>query len=605
MIAYFRLRAQRATRSCALLLVLIAAIGAIPTPAFAGGLYLMPRGVRGSARGGATVAGSRTPHALWYNPAGLLASERQLLIDVTTPIFRSSFTRLLDNGNLEPKVASTSVLPIPTLAYSDDFGLPDWGFGVGLIVPPGSGASWPEEVNGRPAPQRYSILNSEGSFIASLALGAAYRPIDDLVFGIALYLTSAQVGGAVAFSACEYVTCTQPEAIEWQGKTKFLLGPVLTGTAVFGASYKIDMVTIGASVQLKTKMSGDASIDLALPDSAIFDDIHPQNADGGDDLKAGMEMVMPTVLRLGVEVQPIEPLQVELAASLERWSAQDEISIKPRNVVARDVPGIGDITAEPVAFALNMRDTWSIGLGGTYDLTRLTPRKRSASLHFGAMYESGAFSDAYMSPTSLDTQKMLLGLGATIAVSRNVFIDAVYGHIFMKNRDIKDSKVLLPAAIKPVPTDDDPSVYEVGDRPAIGNGKYTMETDFLGVALRWTLDPYKRAPKRQFKFEPAEKLEAEIAEEALEPTPEAPSEKPDPRLHDPVITPIGGEESESTPPAGGSEEADEQKPEGEKVTPEQKPEDTKAPPEQKPEDAKPAPEQKPATEASPPKGATD
>ena len=43
-----------------------------------------------------------------------------------------------------------------------------WGFGVGIIVPPAFALNWPSEVNGQPAPQRYSILNANGSAIGSL-----------------------------------------------------------------------------------------------------------------------------------------------------------------------------------------------------------------------------------------------------------------------------------------------------------------------------------------------------------------------------------------------------------------------------------------------------
>jgi long-chain fatty acid transport protein len=454
----------------------------------------MPRGTQPSARAGASVAGSDNPHALWYNPAGLLASERQLLVDAVTPIFRAEFTRVLDNGIVEPTVESLSAIPIPTIAYSDDFGLEHWGFGIGLIVPPGGGAEWPEEVDGRPAPQRYSILDSGGSAIASLALGAAYEPIDRLVIGAAVYLTAAQVGGTVAFSACDYVVCSQPEAVEWQGRTRFLLGPLFTATAVFGVTYALpEMVKFGASLQLPTKLAGDAALDLELPDSRIFDGITAENAQGGDDLKAGMEMLLPLVVRLGVEVQPLEPLKVELAGTWENWSAQEKIEIRPRNIIARGVPGIGDIAAEPVELALNMRDTWAVSLGGSYDFSRMTPRQRAFVMHAGAMYETGAFADAYLSPTTLDTQKILLGLGASVGLGRGVYLDASYGHIFMQNRDIRNSKVLLPAAIKPVPVDDDPGNYEVGDRPAIGNGVYEMEADYFGLAVRWMLDPHWRA----------------------------------------------------------------------------------------------------------------
>ncbi|HEY6881200.1 MAG TPA: hypothetical protein VI299_24410, partial [Polyangiales bacterium] len=206
--AFRPLRRQRGT----LFLLLAALSWSVPHSVRAGGLYLQPFGTEPASRGGARVAGISSPHALWYNPAGLAYSKRQALVDIGLPLARASFTRFNPDGTSSPTAnAAPAVLPIPTLAYSDDFGLERWGFGIGLIIPPAYSLQWPSSVDGQPAPQRYSILNTDGSAIGSLALGAAYRPLDRLALGAALYLTAGQVGGEVAVSACDYAFCSQPE----------------------------------------------------------------------------------------------------------------------------------------------------------------------------------------------------------------------------------------------------------------------------------------------------------------------------------------------------------------------------------------------------------
>src|SRR5690606_12258079 len=130
---------------------------------------------------------------------------------------------------------------------------------------------------------RYSALPGETSFYATLALGAAYSPVDRLSLGAALYVNIAQVGGTVAISACDYALCLQPEAPEWEGRTSFRLGPMVTANAVFGATYAFDYVKLGTSVQLRTKVEGEGAFDVSLPDQAIFDDVTIEDADGGDD----------------------------------------------------------------------------------------------------------------------------------------------------------------------------------------------------------------------------------------------------------------------------------------------------------------------------------
>jgi len=61
----------------------------------------------------------------------------------------------------------------------------------------------------------------------------------------------------------------------------------------------------------------------------------------------------------------------------------------------------------------------------------------------------------------------------------------------MKNETVRNSKVLLPSLGKPEPVDDDPDTYVTGDQPSIGNGRYVMEADYVGLGVRWKLDPLK------------------------------------------------------------------------------------------------------------------
>jgi long-chain fatty acid transport protein len=479
-----------------LLLVSLLSVWVLPRSASAGGLYLMPRGVEAAARGGARVAGADDPQALWYNPAGLLSSGRQLLIDTLLPIVRTDFTRVLDSGEVEPTVKSNSYIPIPTIAYSDNFGLKRWGFGAGLLIPTAYGGPWPTTVNGQPAPTRYSALTdgSSTSYMASLALGAAYSPIDRLSIGMAVYLTVAQVSGDVAISACDYAVCLEPEAPEWEGRARFVLGPLVTGTAVLGTTYAFDKVKLGGSFQFKTRIGGDAKFDVSLPDQAVFDDVVIENKDGSKDLKAHLQSSLPMIARAGVEVQPIQPLKVELAMNWENWSDQSSVTVQPKNVILRNVPGVGDAAADPVTLARHAHDTWALNLGGIYDLAPHLRSHRGLTASMGFMYESSSVQPRDLSVSSMDTRKYLIGFGVGVAVTRKVFIDVTYGHIFMQDYNVTNSRVLLPAATKPLPVDNDPNRFAAGDRPAIGNGKYNMEADFVGVGVRWKLDPWRSEP---------------------------------------------------------------------------------------------------------------
>ncbi|MFM2419506.1 MAG: hypothetical protein RL385_4229, partial [Pseudomonadota bacterium] len=244
--------------------------------------------------------------------------------------------------------------------------------------------------------------------------------------------------------------------------------------------------------QLPTKIAGDADFDVALPDQFVFDDVKLQNAKGGSDLKARMSLKMPAIARLGVAFRPLPKLDAEAAGSWENWSSQSDITVRPLGVTANNVPGIGTVRADAVTLARHMRDTWSVALGATYDLSDLRHDKRSLALNGGVMYESSAFAKRDLSPTTIDTHKVLIGFGASVEVYERLFVDVTYGHIFMRNQTVTNSRVLLPAAIRPLPVDNDPSTYAVGDRPAIGNGRYRTEADYVGLGVRYKLADYKR-----------------------------------------------------------------------------------------------------------------
>jgi long-chain fatty acid transport protein len=451
----------------------------------------MPRGVEAAARGGARVAGSNDPQALWYNPAGLVASGRQLLVDSLLPIQRTEFTRYYDNGDHAPTVHATSLIPIPTIAYSDNFGLKDWGFGAALMIPPASGGKYPSTVNGLPAPQRYSILDADNSYAASFMLGAAYRPLRNWSVGVAVYASVAQVGATIAVSGCDYAICAQPEGAEWEGRARLLLGPEWSATAVFGTTYAIKWVTLGASLQLRTKFKGDAQFDVSLPDQKVFDDVTIENQDGSTDLKLGTEVQLPMIARAGIEFAPLKQFKFELAGTWENWGAQQSIQLDPKGIVIKGIPGLGDMPVDKTSLDLNMRDTWAVQLGGSYDIAPHLQWTKSFAFNLGFMYETGAYETRDLSPTALDTNKFLLGLGASIEVSRNVIVDITYGHIFMQDHVVTNSRVTLPNLSKPDPVDETPGKYAMGDAPTIGNGSYAMEADFIGLGVRWKLDPLK------------------------------------------------------------------------------------------------------------------
>jgi len=505
-------------------LLTVVALTASPSRVMAGGFYLGDRGVRGTGRAGALIAGADSPDALWYNPAGLAFSGRQLQLDATLVAPRLTFARIDGGGETQPTVTGDGIpLPIPGAFYSDDFGAEHWTFGVGIFAPTALLTKWPDSVvidgQTEPAPQRYSLLSMAGTALAHVAAGAAWQPLPQLSIGLTAQLVTGAFRVRTTLSACDRAICTQPENPDYDGVTELDLAPLLGATFGAGVVYDAGFVRVGASLLTPYTLSGEATLRVRLPSAAAFDGARVD----GD--KASTALDFPWILRAGVEVRPLAGLRIEAAVVGELWSRQQSLTITPKDIWLRDVLALGDYEIGPVSIPRAMRDTLSLRLGGEYVRGPLGVRA-------GVAYENGAFDDATLTPLTLDSDKVTLALGVSVEVTRGLFLDASYQHFFMRNRAVRNSAVPQPNPIRPDPAD---PVY-------VGNGDYEMEVDTFGVGLRWALDTPPLAAEHG-----SSESDSEI------PTSDAESDSPATRRETPTTASSPEPETEfATPPSSTS-----------------------------------------------------
>ena len=526
----------------------IAAVMALvpPSPALAGGMFLTDRGTRPLGRGFAFVAGADDAGALAYNPAGIAFAGRQLFLDATLTLMDADYTRVDGGGNVLPTVSLESPpIPIPMLAYTDDFGLPQLTFGAGVFAPNVVPQRWPEEIDAggvtEPAPQRYSLIDLDGSAVAHVVVGAAYRPMPELSVGATLHLVVGRLRALTALSACDRVICTQPENPEYDGLSELDL-PILSPTFTAGVVYATDMLRLGASFTAPYSLGGSATIKVRPPSAALFDDASVE----GD--SAEVTLWMPWILRGGVELRPVTGLRVEGALVYEGWGVQDEMRVVPENVWLRDVTAIGDYQIGTITVPREMNDVISVRLGGEYAIGQ----SQKLVIRAGANYETAGFDDEYLTPLTLDSSKLIIGLGASYEVADGLFIDASYGHVFLTDREVSTSLVPQANPIRPPPMSGAPP-----DGPVhVGNGSYAMEANIFGLGLRWTLAPPAEASEETGE-EAAETAPAEQTDDANAPLdePAVPAGPAPPPVEEaPPIDegPEGGEPADA-PEEGGEE----------------------------------------------------
>jgi len=462
---------MHAPRFLAVLVVVFGTL--VPRPASAGGFYLFDRGAVAVSRGGAFVAGADDADALYYNPAGLLDARRQLQVDVALPRLTASFTRTDSVGQRMPTVhSSQTILPVPTIAYADDFGLRRWSFGAALFAPSAATASWPGSVDvggtAQAAPQRYSLYSLNGTFIATLAAGAAFDAGKGFSFGTSLGVHLARIELDTTVSGCDGLFCTNPEDPEWDSRIRLDSGLKAAPSATFGIRYVRDVVRVGASFSTPYRFGGELALDAPIPAAPIFDGATLETGDGGPPRVRG-NLQLPWIARVGVEVRPRSDLRIELDYVAEGWKSQRELRFTPQDVRIVLSGGLAEIPLEPIVVPRHMRTTHSVRLGGQYS-------RPHGEVRAGLAVETGAFPNRTLTVLTLDSTKTIVSAGGSVRIGDRVRIDGTFAYSFMRDRTVTDSIVRQPNATEPLG----------GPGPnIIGNGRYEMNAYYVGLGVRY------------------------------------------------------------------------------------------------------------------------
>jgi long-subunit fatty acid transport protein len=79
----------------------------------------------------------------------------------------------------------------------------------------------------------------------------------------------------------------------------------------------------------------------------------------------------------------------------------------------------------------------------------------------------------------------MVGLGASAHLTKGLWLDISYGHLFMRDRTVTDSRVEQANPIRPSRAGPSPNE---GGPVHVGNGHYRMNAHILGMGLRWQID---------------------------------------------------------------------------------------------------------------------
>jgi long-chain fatty acid transport protein len=461
------------------------AAAAVARDARAAGLYFSDRGVRPLGRGGAFVAGADDLGAIWYNPAGIVDAPSGVLFDATWLHYTSDFTRqALTTSSTNttfvqtfPRVSgSTPILPIPTLAGSYRFGdREQYAVALGVYAPMTPVTTYPQTIGSNtPAPQRYSLVSLDGSALVVTGAWFAWKPLDELRVGAGLQMLMGTFRSTVDFSACppDNLVCAG-EAPAYDAYSQLAVGPIFAPSGNLGATYQpVKMVRIGASVQAPFDVDAPAKVDVRLPTAVVFDNASQK----GDD--ARVKFQLPPVLRLGVEVRPLDEahdLRVELAYVREFWSVHQSIDVTPNNIQLLNVTGFpSPYGVSAISIPRGGQDSNSFRLGGEYMLPIEDYRLQ---LRAGVSYETSGIKEPYVSPLTIDSNKVAVSIGGGLFIGKRWRLDAVYSHVFASDVTVTPQEASVPRVN---PVQGNPT-----QTASVNGGQYSARADAIGVGLQF------------------------------------------------------------------------------------------------------------------------
>ncbi len=461
------------------------AAAATATDARAAGLYFSDRGVRPLGRGGAFVAGADDLGAIWYNPAGIVDAASGVLLDATWLNYSSEFTRqALTTSSTNttfvqtfPRVSgSTPFLPIPTIAGSYRFGdQGEYALAFGVYAPMTPLTTYPQTIDsGTPAPQRYSLISLNGSALVTAGAWFAWTPTQELRLGAGFQMLTGTLETTVDFSACppDNLVCAG-EAPAYDAYSQLSVGPIFAPSGNLGAIYAPTKTwRFGASFQAPFWVDAPAKVDVRLPRAVVFDNA----TQSGDDARVKFEL--PPIVRLGIEVRPLDEdhdLRIEVAYVREFWSVHQAIDVTPTNIELLHVTGFpSPFGVSPISIPRGGQDSDSVRLGGEYampfdELLRL-------QLRAGVAYETSGIKEAYVSPMTIDSNKVTVGVGGGLYVGKHLRLDAVYSHVFASDVTVTPQEAAVPRVN---PVQGNPT-----QTATVNGGQYSARADSIGVGMQ-------------------------------------------------------------------------------------------------------------------------
>ena len=449
---------------------------ALSPHAHASTFYFSDIGVKGFARGGAFIAGVDDISAQWYNPAALTRVEKGMFgIQVSYVLHDVSFERAAEEDlTFDPIENDSRNTVIPHFGVAYRFG--DLTTYFGFTSPYADFLEYPADGS-----QRYSLV--ESSVLQTFTGGVlAYKVNEWVSIGVGASWNMLEVNQSRNLS----VYIKDSPASESEDPSSDVTFS-LSVRDNFGVAYNLSTLieppsktwAFGLMIQPPTNFDANGSVEADFSK-------HFLHTNGGiivdpvsNDESVSMDIKMPLIIRTGFLVRPVPSWEIELGVVYENWSELPDPLVIDNLDMKVKLNSFGNESEEtiegPIELPNGYNNTFSFRLGTEWEANQ------NIQIRAGALYEQGGIPAQFVSVSSVDRDKIGIGLGGSYVVSSKLSFDIGVFQSFFGTWTVEDSEIRRLAAEIDI---QDLSAELIEDR-VVGNGTYSSSVFFGGMGATY------------------------------------------------------------------------------------------------------------------------
>ena len=533
------------TRSLHFLYVLLLGLG-LPVAASAGGFEYGPQGLHAVGRGGAFTVAADDPTAVFWNPSRLaLMDGTHVIVNLSMSLMQASFKRAdayIQTVTKDPETGAIIYGPIKdpqpdkfphefeterntdqlfplgaSFFITSDFGLKDWGFGIGLHGPTAVGkVTWSSAFD---SSNKY-FFSGMDTTVLYLDLAAAWKYKEWFGLGVTFqYVMVPYLKYRMTIMGpAAYINQNTPisnsmdiqadvDVSDW-GSFSMLAGFWVRPLQMFKGMKKFEIGFNARVVPYKVSANGNIGIS-GVKDKSLFSDYQTT-------IPGRLSFTYPAHVQIGARYawdhNGREIFDIEADYVWENWAALETFEMK----MMKEFKGHGfDMSAMDVSIPRNFVDSHSVRLGGQWNAIDqwLTAR-------LGFWYESAAQPEAWTNLDLPSWERFGIGFGLSTEI-RGFEIGFSYAHVFHMPRNVTNGGITQQVIDTVASEDGTKSVTRPGY--VVNNGEFTNSIDVFTFGIGYH---HKPKAKRDFPKDPVPESETadEAVEEGPEPSPEDPAD---------------------------------------------------------------------------------